>query len=118
MKYGTVVSVNGELYNASSLNLNPSINAEQAFTNAVADINASKYLWEDEEQSQIVDYKKPQGELVIFPIVKTGETRLAYKYDIYSIEPVSRQEVFVDAHNGQILYKNPIIKQYGEYNDN
>lgn len=109
-KYGTVVSINGELYNASSLNLNPFLNSEQAFNNALADINASKYLWEDEEQSQIVNYQKPQGELVIFPIVKTGETRLAYKYDIYSIEPVSRQEVFVDAHSGQILYKNPIIK--------
>ena len=109
-KYGTVVSINGELYNASSLNLNPILNSEQAFNNALAEINASKYLWEDEEQSQIVNYQKPQGELVIFPIVKTGETRLAYKYDIYSIEPVSRQEVFVDAHSGQILYKNPIIK--------
>ena len=110
MKYGNVVSINGEVYNASSLNLNPNLNAEQCFNNAVANINASKYLWEDEEQSQIVNYQKPEGELVIFPIVKTGETKLAYKYDIYSIEPVSRQEVYVDAHSGQILYKNPIIK--------
>ena len=109
-KNGTVVSINGELYNASSLNLIPFLTSEQAFNNALADTKASKYLWEDEAQADIVNYQRPQGELVIFPIVKTGETRLVYKFDIYAIEPISRQEVFVDADNGRVLYKNPIIK--------
>jgi Zn-dependent metalloprotease len=110
VKSGTVVSINAELYNASSLNLTPSITAMEGLNKAVTEINASKYLWQDEAQSQIVNYQKPQGELVIFPIIKTGEVKLAYKYDIYAIEPVSRQEVFVDAHDGHILFKNPIIK--------
>ena len=36
---------------------------------------------------------------------------LAYKYDIYSTQPVSRQEVYVDAHTGELLFSNQIIKQ-------
>jgi len=110
VKNGSVISINAEIYNASSLNLIPSIYAQTGLDRAVQNINAVKYLWEDSEQSSIVNYKKPQGELVIFPNVNTGEIKLAYKYDIYSIEPVSRQEVFVDAHNGEILFKNQIIK--------
>ena len=67
-------------------------------------------MWEDQTQSEIVNYKKPKGELLIFPIVKTGEIKLAYKFDIYTIEPISRAEVYVDAHDGRVLYENPIIK--------
>ena len=36
---------------------------------------------------------------------------LAYTYDIYSTQPVSRQEVYVDAHTGELLFSNQIIKQ-------
>lgn len=107
---GKVELINGEVYNASSANLQPSLSAQQGLTNAMNTINASKYLWEDLEQAKIVGYEKPQGELLLFPVVKTGEVRLAYKYDIYAIEPVSRLEVYIDALNGQVLYKNPVIK--------
>ncbi|HLF52689.1 M4 family metallopeptidase [Flavobacterium sp.] len=107
---GAVISVNGELYNASELNLIPTFSKNDALERALIDTHAQKYLWDDAEQSKIMNYKKPEGELVIFPIVKTGQTRLAYKFDIYATEPVSREEIFVDAHTGQILYKNPIIK--------
>lgn len=105
------VSINAELYKVSnSLNLIPALSPEQGLNYAINNIQATKYLWDDEQQSQIVGYQKPQGELLLFPIVKSGEVKLAYKYDIYALQPVSRQEVYVDAQNGQILYKNPIIK--------
>jgi bacillolysin len=107
---GNVVSINGELYNATGLNLIPILNKKEGLEKAITDTHAQKYLWEDTEQSKVMDYQKPEGELVIFPIVKTGEVKLAYKYDVYAIEPISREEIFVDAHTGQILYKNPIIK--------
>lgn len=115
---GNVESINGEIYNASSLDLTPSFNAIEGLNKALLNINAIKYLWEDEQQSQIVGYQKPQGELLIYPIVKTGEVKLAYKYDIYTIEPLSRQEVYVDAHNGEILFKEQIIKHATSFNGN
>ena len=112
---GNVIFINSELYKAFSLNLIPTLNSEEGLDKAINDIHAVKYLWEDQEQALIVDYKKPHGELVIFPIVKTGEVKLAYKYDIYAITPLSRQEVYIDAHNGQVLYKNPIIKHVNDF---
>ncbi|WP_293894589.1 M4 family metallopeptidase [Flavobacterium sp.] len=111
---GNVISINSELYNPKSVNSVPTLTSQIAFNKALLNIGAQKYLWEDNEQAKIMDYEKPNGELVFFPIVKTGEITLAYKFDIYSIEPLSRIEIFVDAHSGKILYKNPIIKHLSE----
>ncbi|ESU19136.1 M4 thermolysin family metalloprotease precursor [Flavobacterium cauense R2A-7] len=107
---GKVYTINGELYNVANLNVVPTLSKEQGFQKAVAFKNAKKYLWEDQEQAQLMDYKKPEGELLILPNVKTGGVNLAYKYDVYTLDPISRDEVYVDAHTGTILYKNPIIK--------
>ncbi len=107
---GKVVSVNGELYNATELSITPTLSKTIGLEKAKASTNALKFLWEDEEQALLMEYQKPEGELVIFPIVKTGEVKLAYKYDVYATQPISREEIFVDAHTGQILFKNPIIK--------
>lgn len=114
---GNVVSINGEIYDAHNLDLSPTITAEQGLGKATDNIKATKYLWQDKEQSAIVGYEKPTGSLVIFPVVKTGEIKLAYKYDIYAVEPLSRQEVYVDAHNGAVLFKNAVIKHVGNVID-
>lgn len=105
-----VLSVNGELYNASTTNLTPSISAEVGLQKAIASIGAKDYLWDDAEQAALMEYQKPAGELVLFPIVKTGVVRLAYRYDIYATSPISRDDVYVDAISGEILFKNAIIK--------
>jgi bacillolysin len=107
---GKVYSINGEVYNVSGLNTVPSLTKAQGFEKALAFRNAQKYLWEDAAQAEIMDYKKPEGELLILPNVKTGGVNLAYKYDVYSLDPIARDEIYVDAHTGVILYKNPIIK--------
>lgn len=107
---GKVYTINAEVYNVSNLNLVPTLTKEQGFQKAITFKNANKYLWEDASQTQIMEYKKPEGELLILPNVKTGGVTLAYKYDVYSIEPISRDEIYVDAHTGVILYRNPIIK--------
>lgn len=110
MKDGNVISVNGELYNAEGLSLKAPLTQSDAFNKAINFVNAQTYLWEDEVSAEAMNYKKPSGELVIFPLVNKGEVRLAYKFDIYAKAPISRDEIFVDAKTGEILYKNPIIK--------
>ncbi|MES2543754.1 MAG: M4 family metallopeptidase [Bacteroidota bacterium] len=107
---GKLTSINGELYNASGLNLTPTITKSQGLTKAMISTNATKFLWDDENQASLMGYKKPEGELVVFPLVVTGEVKLAYKYDVYTTQPISRAEIFIDAQNGNVLYKNPIIK--------
>lgn len=119
VEFGTVIthsnnqgvySVNGELYNANTLDINPTLTKQQAFNQVIQNSNSEKYLWEDFEQAKLVNYKKPEGELVIFPNVTTQGIHLAYKFDIYSLIPISRQEVYIDAHSGEILFSNQIIK--------
>lgn len=45
----------------------------------------------------------PQSELVF--LRKRGEMHLAYKFDIYSYEPLARYYIFIDAKNGEELEK-------------
>ncbi len=106
---GQVESVNGELYDSKGLNLKPTLSSGMAFKIALDYIGAKKYLWEDEMSSKTMNYSKPKGEIVIFPKVNTGEIKLAYKFDVYATAPLSREEIFIDAHTGEILYRNPII---------
>ncbi len=119
VEFGTVIvhslnndvqSINGELYNSENLNLTPILNQSQGLNLAIESMKATKFLWDNPKDALAMDYKKPIGDLLIFPLVKKGEVRLAYKYDVYSTEPVARIEVYVDANSGEILYKNPIIK--------
>jgi hypothetical protein len=109
-KNNKVISVNGELYNPKKISLTPELSAKAGFQFAINAIAAKKYLWEDQEQAATVNYRKPAGDLLLFPLVETGQIKLAYKYDIYSIDPISRIEIYVDANEGTILYKNPVIK--------
>ena len=113
---GRVETVNGELYNAKNLNIKPTLSAIEGFNKAINYIGAQKYLWDDVTSAKAMDYVKPTGELVIFPKVNSGKICLAYKYDIYATLPLSRGEVYVDAHTGEIIYIDPIIKHASSLN--
>lgn len=112
---GSIILVNGELYNAQNLNTSPQLTGQEALEKAKQDVNASRYLWEDSEQAQLMGYKKPEGELVVFPDLKDNTVHLAYKLDVYAIQPISRQIIYVDANNGKILFKDAVIKHLHEH---
>lgn len=103
-KDGTILSMNGDFKKVKGVSLNPSISADAALEHARKYVGASKYLWEVPQEAQLINYEKPQGEIVIL------ENKLAYKFDIYATRPLSRDHIYVDAHSGEILFKNPIIK--------
>ncbi len=111
-KDGNVISINGELYNPDGLSIKSNLTPTIALQKAITHIDAKSYLWADAEAAKSISYKKPEGELVIFPLLeKEGVTfKLAYKFDIYATVPVSRGVVYIDAHNGNFLYNDPIIK--------
>jgi len=112
---GVIVSINGEYKPIEKFNINPSISEEQAFETAKRFIGAQKYAW---ETNNVPGYIKgvPQGELVIVEDINPAHRdtymtyRLAYKFDIYATEPVSRDYVYVDAQTGKVLFKNSLIK--------
>lgn len=113
-KNNSVKSINGEVYNGIGINLSPSLSAQEAFNKAITHIGAQEYLWSNPAEAAAMDYTKPTGELVLLPEMTSysGLLNLAYKFDIYATQPVSRGEVYVDAVSGEILFYNKIIKHH------
>lgn len=121
-KSGKIESMSGEFYQLDNVNTHQGISKEKAFDLALKQIAAANYLWESPSESKINNYKKPQGELVLLPVVdedengKTNEQlRLSYKFDIYATNPVSRGDIYIDAVTGKTLFYNAIIKHLGEH---
>ena len=123
-KSGKLESMSGEFYQLDNVNTRPSISKEQAFNRALQQIGASKYLWDSPAEAKINNYQKPAGELVLLPLEdednngkKTEQLRLAYKFDIYATNPVSRGDIYVDAVTGVTLLYNATIKHLGEFSN-
>lgn len=116
---GSIKSINGEYYKNIDINTEPTISEKQALERALSEINADLYIWQSNEDKWLSiigeeDLKSsPEGELVICQnyLNKNDENlHLAYKFDIYALKPLSRDYVYVDAHNGEIIHINAIIK--------
>jgi len=117
-------SMSGEYYNIEDVTTKASISADVAFRKAVNHIGAISYLWQDPASASKIGYQKPQGELVFLPVMgdqevskknTKEEVRLAYKFDIYATNPVSRGDLYIDAKNGKALFYNATIKHLGAY---
>jgi PKD repeat protein len=94
-KNGQTYSANGEYVLGNNIRVTPQIKESQAYENAINYINAIKYYNESESNT------RPEGLLVILPVKESYV--LCYKFDIYALEPLSRNYVFVDANTGQII---------------
>ena len=109
-----IESMNGELYNNIACSTTPSLSEKQALEKALLYVNAEKYKWEPkEEEDHLKQLKKdpqathfPKGQLILLPPKKNNTTSFAltYKFDIYATKPLKRQNVFVDASSGKILF--------------
>ncbi len=113
---GFVSSANGLFYTIGALDINPVLSVESAFKAALKNINARKYLWQDPveeallrtEQNNLTATWLPKGTLVVFPgnvYLKSPKAVLCWKFDIYAIDPLSRNYIYVNATNGEIIYK-------------
>ncbi len=115
-KNGRIQSVSGDFFPVYNVNVQPALSENQAFQRALHYVGAKKYLWEIPEEAHMMNYSFPRGKLVILPDFKNKDSksfegaRLAFKFDIYAVDPVRRSYIYVDAHNGKILYEDKIIK--------
>ncbi|MBL3657046.1 M4 family metallopeptidase [Fulvivirga sediminis] len=105
---GKVSAMNGDYQVLEGVDVNPSLSGEQAFKKAVDFVGAKSYLWDEHDQANAIGYEKPEGDLVIV------KDELAYKYDIYSYQPLGRLYVFVSAKTGEIIKSKPIIHHVAE----
>lgn len=115
---GELSSMNGEIFQDESAASFAEISATTAFGLAIKKVGAQKYMWENSAYLAQNDYKKPSGELVYLP-VRQGNGKyaliLAYKFDIYAEQPISRTNIYVDALAGRIAGVDPIMKHANNF---
>ncbi len=115
---GTIKSVSSEYYPIQEFDTQTNLSNVQAFTKAVNHIGAQNYMWEYPEAAKEMDnYTKPTGELVILPDFNSGRDvddinsyKMAYKFDMFATNPMSRGILYIDANTGEALLYDAIIK--------
>ena len=128
VKDGRVVSTNGEWFKSLPGRKLPSLKAEAAFSRALNKVQAKKYIWETQEaedratmrlkESGAVSFEKPSGELVYMNVdneLSAASLKLAFKFDIFSVDPFAQQNVYVDAESGEIIFS---VSQMHQANTN
>ena len=118
IKNGKVESINGNFVKIIGLNTASSIEPEEAIQKALDKVKAQKYAWESVGMEKIIKEEKndltatyyPEAELVIWHAYRKDKAHLAYKIEVFSLEPYNHEYVYVDAHNGIILDRDPIAK--------
>jgi Zn-dependent metalloprotease len=120
-KDNLIHSLNGMIQDQFTIDATASLSETQALVHALNYIKGEKYIWEDNnEESHLRSISKdsaatyyPKGALVIITNrLGKGSYRLAYKFDIYSIRPLRRTYVYVDANNGAIININERIHHH------
>lgn len=119
-KNGVVTAFTAEYYNlGDSFPTIAGLSEDAALQNALNYVGASLYSWEyiqtlgtGPEYDEAYDQYYPKGELVIVDNYSTTEIdpAVAYKFNIYAAEPLSRADIYVDANSGKILLEDAIIK--------
>jgi bacillolysin len=122
-KEGKVSYMTGNFYSpAQDLSASPVLTEATAFAKAISFVGAEKYKWQNPVEEAFIkrEYGKsdtsylPKGRLTWVEDRRNGnddhKLHLAYVYDIYAELPLSRQEVYVDAIDGKVLFSNQLIK--------
>jgi Zn-dependent metalloprotease len=98
----------------------PSIIRDQALNIALNHIGATTYKWQLPSEEAFLKAEQrnpnvsfyPEGRLVYAPKTIEGnpnEYSLAWEFDIYAHEPMSRRQIYVDAQTGSVIHENDLI---------
>ncbi len=121
---GKISSQNGKWIKDFPANLQSraSLTEGNALNKALQNIGAQTYKWQIPAEETFIKREQNNAAATFYPkatlVYYSGERdvtpaalRLAYKFDIYAQQPLSRQLVFVDAINGKILGKRELIHE-------
>ena len=127
-KNGMIESVNGDYF----INFQPGYSKASVLTEATAlkaalnEVNATSYMWENKVMEANLREAKndpdftyaPKGELVIVHKENTPYTAenmvLAYKFDIFAEQPLSRKNIYVDAASGNVVATENLLHSADE----
>ncbi len=115
MQNGAVKKFNGYLFRNITVTTSASLSESMALNKAIHSIHANIYKWQLPEEENFLKQESgnplatyfPKGELEILQIGnnESNNFRLAWKFDIYAHQPMSRHYVYVDAQTGTVLKK-------------
>lgn len=109
-KNGLATYAFGKYFNIdAATSIVPVLSEADAKAKALEAIGAKKYMWEQDPGISI-----PVGTLQFVEDFTSGtpdnQAHLAYAFDVYAAEPLSRTMVFVDARTGKILLRDAIMQ--------
>ena len=130
---GKIHSISAEVFDFSNLaKSSTALTETAALDKALGFVNAEEYSWQAIEKdkitlrdnpdavarlSQLGESQKPKGLLVYArDIYSTNQARLAWKFDVYATNPLSRHFIYVDVENGKVLLADAIIKHADKIN--
>ena len=118
-----VQSISGDYEAVPELSVQPALAAGAALGKALAFVGAKKYMWQDataeaglkQQTNSLSASYLPQGELVLVRDNRrsaegNGPLVLAWKFNVYAQQPVSRAYIYVDATSGEVVLRDAIIK--------
>lgn len=118
---GRIKSINGVIPKFIESDNTPAIQRDAALNKALRFIGASTYKWQfpaeeswlkSEQQNPNATFY-PSGNLVYAPHSlpeNVNEYSLAWEFDIYAQDPVSRKQVYVDARSGEVIHSNELLQ--------
>lgn len=121
---GILVSLSGSVvtdFNQQIVNRSSFLSPKQAVEKALIYVNAKKYAWQDAGFQQRIKFRKGNN-ATYYPAatkvwysgddeIDPGNLKLAYKVDVYSLQPLDRKYLYVDAQSGEILGTQQILKR-------
>ncbi|MBL0310535.1 MAG: M4 family metallopeptidase [Bacteroidetes bacterium] len=109
VKQGLVESFNGETVVSVPSEVKSRLSEAVLLKSALKFVGAKSYKWEHPEEEAFIQREQgkkasffPKSELM-YAKDAAGQYKLAYRFDIYSQEPLSRKFVLVDAETGEVL---------------
>ena len=119
---GRIELLSGELERAAMPAVQPALSEATALQRALQAVGARSYKWQFPGEEQALKATShnpaatyaPKGELVLVSDFRQPEAArplvLAWKFNIYAQQPVSRALIYVDAQSGQVVLRDAIIK--------
>ena len=119
---GIVHSISGNILPFYKVSNAVTLNEGEARKRALDAVNAEHYKWENAIEE---DWLKevtgdanatfyPSSEIVIMARdinYKEPDLRYAHKFDVFASQPLMREEVYVDAQTGEILFSNDLMME-------
>ncbi|HNQ69410.1 MAG TPA: M4 family metallopeptidase [Bacteroidales bacterium] len=115
-----VYALNGEILDDIQVNTVFILSEEQALQNALEFVGGELYMWQDLGEEQLLKQFKGDPSATYYPVAEKvivsdkiglskSNLRTAYKFNIYSKKPITRQNIYVDAVSGEVLFDLSLI---------